>query len=548
MNPMTAAEAEDAPATGWPATELAFREENTRLEPSSKLSASEGFADHALPAGTEIEGFSLVRPIGEGGFGIVYLAWDAALERHVAIKEYMPKQLATRDGATLRVAMRSGRDRGIFDEGLKSFVNEARLLARFNHPALVKVLRFWQANGTAYMAMPYYEGPTLKAALEHAPTPPNEATIRDWLRSLLDALSAIHRENCYHRDISPDNILLTESGPLLLDFGAARRVITDRTQALTTMLKPGFAPIEQYGGVIMQGPWTDLYALAGVVHYAITGRPPVPSVERIVNDMQPLLADAQAGRYDASLLHAIDAGLAVLPAARPQDVQAFRELLNQGLAGDSPLQLSTLKAQPLTPHVEVFSAAETLVEEPPVAPIRAVRPTLPASPAVPAPTQGALLRHRKRWLFGLLALCVIAGTLHWWPGTTVKPSPPKAAPVNTAPAAKLLETAPAPAPVVAPAPVIAPALAEPAPKIHGAPPPGLTRQSAPPARASAAVSRKPVRPPVASANEPTIEAPVQVAPSSSERSRPPMCGDLVLKASLEPLTQDELSLLKSKCR
>ncbi|RYF69140.1 MAG: serine/threonine protein kinase, partial [Comamonadaceae bacterium] len=345
-------EADDASA--WRITqlaELAFADQATRLESRepATLPTGDEVADHALPSGTAIEGFRIVRPIGEGGFGIVYLAWDEALERNVAIKEYMPAQLATRVGATLEVAMRSERDRTTFDAGLKSFVNEARLLARFDHPALVKVLRFWEANGTAYMAMPYYEGPTLKAALLSAPLPPTEAQLRDWLHSLLEALSAIHRENCYHRDIAPDNILLTEGGPLLLDFGAARRVISDRTQALTTMLKPGFAPIEQYGGVMMQGPWTDLYALAGVVHYAITGRPPVPSVVRVVTDSQALLVKTHAGRYGKGLLRAIDAALAVRPEARPQDVQAFRDLLNDGLAADSPLRLPPSKVPP-APH------------------------------------------------------------------------------------------------------------------------------------------------------------------------------------------------------
>ncbi|RZI89993.1 MAG: serine/threonine protein kinase, partial [Variovorax sp.] len=350
-------------ASAWRPTELAFPDQATRLESrevamSSAPAAADDIADHALPNGTAIEGFRIVRPIGEGGLGIVYLAWDEALERKVAIKEYMPAQLATRVGATLQVAMRSERDRTTFDAGLRSFVNEARLLARFDHPALVKVLRFWEANGTAYMAMPYYEGPTLKAALQSAPMPPTELQLRDWLRSLLEALSAMHRENCYHRDIAPDNILLTEGGPLLLDFGAARHVISDRTQALTTMLKPGFAPIEQYGGTMMQGPWTDLYALAGVALYAITGRPPVPSVVRVVSDHQPLLAKTHAGRYGESLLRAIDAALSVRPEARPQDVQAFRDLLNDGLAADSPLRLPTPKAAPAPYQAETVAAPE----------------------------------------------------------------------------------------------------------------------------------------------------------------------------------------------
>ncbi|MET0540569.1 MAG: serine/threonine-protein kinase, partial [Variovorax sp.] len=283
--------------------------------------------DHALPEGTMIEGFRIVRTIGEGGFGIVYLAWDAALERHVAIKEYMPSSLAVRSDAQYSVSVRSERYRDTFDAGLRSFVNEARLLARFDHPALVKVLRFWEANRTAYMAMPWYEGPTLKQTLAELKGRSTDEQLRAWLHPLLDALAVIHQENCFHRDISPDNILLTATGPVLLDFGAARRAINDMTQAMTAVLKPGFAPIEQYGGDMLQGPWTDLYALGGVVHYAITGRPPPASVLRAVEDKLEPLSASHAGRFSRDLLAAVDNALAVRPEARPQDVAAFRAML-----------------------------------------------------------------------------------------------------------------------------------------------------------------------------------------------------------------------------
>src|SRR5262249_37748174 len=134
-----------------------------------------------------------------------------------------------------------------FALGLRSFINEAQLLASFDHPSLVKVYRFWEDNGTAYMVMPYYQGVTLKRALEALPAPPEEAWLQRQLGALLDALEVMHQAHCYHRDIAPDNILLLDDGrPLLLDFGAARRVIGDATQALTAFLKPGYAPVEQY--------------------------------------------------------------------------------------------------------------------------------------------------------------------------------------------------------------------------------------------------------------------------------------------------------------
>ena len=183
------------------------------------------------------------------------------------------------------------------------------------------------------MVMPYYEGPTLKAALAELGRAPSEAELRAWLRPLLDALAVMHAAQCYHRDISPDNILLTPRGPLLLDFGAARRVIGDMTHAITVVLKPGYAPIEQYGDVatMAQGAWTDLYALACVVYYAIAGKTPTSSVERLMDDRVEPLAVAAAGRYSDAFLRAIDAALAVRPGDRPQTEREFRALLDAGL-------------------------------------------------------------------------------------------------------------------------------------------------------------------------------------------------------------------------
>lgn len=217
-----------------------------------------------LPVGTRLHEFEITGLIGEGGFGVVYLAQDHQLQRRVALKEYLPTTLAVR-GHGQGVTLRSQRHAETFAKGLQSFINEARLLARFDHPALVKVHRFWEANGTAYLVMPYYEGPTLKAARLAMAEPPDEDWIRRLLAPLLDALESIHEQGCLHRDIAPDNILLVDGRPVLLDFGAARQVISD-TQALTVILKPGYAPIEQYAEMpgIRQGPWTDLYALGAV--------------------------------------------------------------------------------------------------------------------------------------------------------------------------------------------------------------------------------------------------------------------------------------------
>jgi hypothetical protein len=299
----------------------------------AQLAAARGedsaLSPNALPVGTRLNEFEIVGLVGEGGFGIVYLARDCVLERKVALKEYLPAALASRGpGAT--VAPTSSRSKETFEIGLRSFINEGRMLAQFDHPALVKVYRFWEANGTAYMVMPYYEGITLKEELARAQTPPDEARLRQLLAQLLDALEVLHRVNALHRDIAPDNILILPDGnPLLLDFGAARRVITDRTQELTAILKPGYAPIEQYAEspALKQGPWTDLYALAAVFHFAITGARPAPAVTRSITDPVVPLAQSAAGRYSGQFLRALDQALSVKPDGRPQNVAAFRSAL-----------------------------------------------------------------------------------------------------------------------------------------------------------------------------------------------------------------------------
>ncbi len=292
-------------------------------------------SSNTLPTGTRVNEFEILGLIGEGGFGIVYRALDHTLKRTIALKEYMPAAFASRTG--LRVSVKSNQHIQVFLLGLRSFVNEAQILAQFDHPALIKVHRFCEANGTAYMAMPLIEGGTLKQAARarlDRGAPPDEAWLRKLLAPLLQALEVLHDADCVHRDISPDNILLIggdarEPRPLLLDFGAARRVIGEQTQALTVILKPGFAPIEQYDEIpgMKQGPWTDLYALGAAVHFALTGRAPPPAVGRMVRDSYAPLADTMRGRCGAAFLSAVDRALAPHPELRPQSVAEFRTLL-----------------------------------------------------------------------------------------------------------------------------------------------------------------------------------------------------------------------------
>lgn len=294
--------------------------------PESQVEENTG---NSLPIGTVLGEFEIKGLIGEGGFGIVYLAHDSSLDRKVAIKEFWPASMASRTRA-MHVTVRSKRHVDTFKVGLRSFVNEAKLLASFDSPSLVKVYRFWEANGTAYMVMPFYEGPTLRQALKERQIAPDEKWLRAMLANILDAIDVIHRERCYHRDIAPDNIILLRNGrPVLLDFGAARRVIGEATQSLTVILKPGFAPIEQYADTagLQQGSWTDIYALAAVAYFVIAGKVPPPSVARIVKDDMVSALEAGRGRYSDKLLMVLDQALAVLPANRIQTVADLRDAL-----------------------------------------------------------------------------------------------------------------------------------------------------------------------------------------------------------------------------
>ena len=300
------------------------------LAATPSLAAPAGLDDsRLLPAGTRLDEFEILRPLGIGGFGIVYLALDHSLLRQVALKEFMPAELAAR-GTGGVVVPRSPDRTEQFQRLLESFFNEARLLAPFNHPALVRVHRFWKANGTAYMAMQYCPGRTLAQARRAMGAPPDEAWLRAVVEPILDALERLHRAGVFHRDISPDNILLLPNGrPILLDFGSARRVVGDGAKPLTAMLKPNFAPIEQYAhdAGMPQGAWTDLYALGATVHFMLTGKAPTPAVMRVVDDVRVPLAAAGTAAYPgvgAKFVAGVDWAMAVAPNDRPQSVDALR--------------------------------------------------------------------------------------------------------------------------------------------------------------------------------------------------------------------------------
>lgn len=294
----------------------------------------------ALAPGARLGEFEVLSLLGVGGFGMVYRAYDHSLQRFVAIKEYMPVALAGRtEGRSLRA--RSSGDETSYQAGLASFVNEARLLAQFDHPSLVKVFRFWEAHGTAYMVMPLYSGMTLKQARARMRTPPPEAWLRQVLWSVLGALRVLHGAQMLHRDISPDNIFLQHVGPpVLLDLGAARHAIGgggDGDHQHTAVLKVNYAPIEQYaeaGSDLRQGAWSDLYSLAAVVHGCLCNDTPMPATLRAIRDrMVPFERVAQTVHqqwglaYSEPLVRGISQALQLQPQDRPQSVDEFVRLL-----------------------------------------------------------------------------------------------------------------------------------------------------------------------------------------------------------------------------
>ena len=367
----------------------------------------------ALPAGFRLGEFEVLALLGVGGFGMVYKAFDHSLHRAVAIKEFMPAALAARtdDGSLLA---RSPADQAAFMAGLRSFVGEARLLAQFDHPSLVKVFRFWEANSTAYMVMPLYSGMTFKQARAQMRTPPPEAWLRKVLWSVLGALRVLHGGQTLHRDVSPDNIFLQDVGPpVLLDLGAARHAINDRDRKHTAVLKVNYAPIEQYAdgdAELAQGPWSDLYSLAAVVHGCLCNDTPLPSTLRSIRDrMVPFARVAKTVRkqfgqeYSPAFVAAISQALALRPEDRPQSIDAFLQVMEmtsppEGVEYfDFRAELGDLWVEPtdqpgpgvVVPTVDVTSArmGRLTSTSVPVASVPAAAVSEELPPQAPAPRQ-----------------------------------------------------------------------------------------------------------------------------------------------------------------
>jgi len=289
----------------------------------------------ALPPGTVLEGCELVRVVADSSFAIVYLAREQGSERRYAIKEYLPVSLALRSADRRRVALRAPEHAEAFERGLLAFAAEAQLLEQRTHPALLRVLRCWQAHGSIYRQMPWLEGDSLLQLRRGLAEPPDEATLRRLLFGLLGALQTLHDAGEVHGAVSPGNImLLSDDRPVLLDTDAvARALVGDQTRALMALVSPGFAPRAAEVGAEQrtaqadsQGPAADLHALAAVAHFCITGVLPGAGVPH-----EALAATARSRKsriaYSAGLLDAIDSALSDDPSRRPRSVAVFRASL-----------------------------------------------------------------------------------------------------------------------------------------------------------------------------------------------------------------------------
>ena len=282
----------------------------------------------ALPKGTRIRDFEFHRVLGHGGFGITYLGWNVTLDIPVAIKEYFPADLATRE-RNLSVVPQTDQAAPDFQWGLERFLDEARILARFQHPGIVRIHHFFEAHRTAYIVMDYVEGESLSAYLTRKGTL-SEVELQGILDPLLGALEVVHRADFLHRDIKPGNIVLRakDGSPVLLDFGAARQAMGAKSRSVTSIVTPGYAPIEQYSTRAAQGAWTDIYALGGVCYRALTGENPFDATDRMRNDPLVPVAQRCAGKASPKFLAAIDAALTVDAPDRPQSIAAWRESLS----------------------------------------------------------------------------------------------------------------------------------------------------------------------------------------------------------------------------
>jgi len=286
---------------------------------------------HSLKTGAILKNYQIIRVLGEGGFGITYLAKDIQLGLEIVIKEYFPNEFSIRKRDSTIIAKSSSLHD--FSKGLLRFKEEAQILAKFSHPSIVKILTYFEANDTAYFVMEYEEGIDLSQYLKQENTSINQDEIFSIIMPILEGLKEVHKYQYLHRDIKPGNILLrSNNSPVLIDFGASKLVTGDVSKSITSMLTEGYAPLEQYSTDIKkQGPFTDIYAVAAVIYKMIIGKVPPSAQTRSYqllsegDDPFESLVSLKLSGYDSNFLRAVDRALSIKGKDRPQNVQEFQQ-------------------------------------------------------------------------------------------------------------------------------------------------------------------------------------------------------------------------------
>ncbi len=351
----------------------------------------------ALKTGHRLHEYRIEKVLGHGGFGITYLAYDVLLNAPFAIKEFLPPSLVVRTDEN-SVTVRSESVREQFSWARNRFLNEARALARFQHPNLVRVNRIFEANGTVYFVMDFVSGGTLGQRLRKQPQSSEEQVLAILL-PLISGLRDVHSSGVLHRDIKPANIILRKDGsPILIDFGAARQTFGSNTQSMMNVVTAGYAPLEQYSEDMPQGPWTDIYGLGAVAYRMVCGSKPKDAIERLREESPALASQAAQGMYSRQLLEAIDWALSVQPEDRPQALGDWLAALPSGEAQQTGPQ----------PNTDSSRIAQASVATQPDEPT-AIQPRTVTAPAQSARHQQAPgQRLRRHWPL-LLAAAGIAG-------------------------------------------------------------------------------------------------------------------------------------------
>ena len=376
------------------------------MGPDTKSDSEHHELHGTLPPGTRLRNYELISVLGQGAFGITYLARDTLLGRELAIKEYLPTSLALREGGTT-VVPRSTQLAEDFVWGRERFLDEARTLVTLESvPAVVRVYDYLEANGTAYMVMALARGETLEQRLRREGSLP-ASIVERLLDRLLEGLEQVHTTGFLHRDIKPANIILDAgNNPTLIDFGASRASMAGRTTAMTAVFTPRYAAAEQHTSD-EQGPWTDIYGLSVTLYCAVAGRPPPSAVERILNDRYQPLTDLKPPGFPHEILRGIDAGLAVRAADRPQSIADWRARFasNQEWPDDATVVDRRIRRAPAPGVAERLATPQPAV----------------ASPFLPAPSDVTRRKRLALYAGGATAAIVLAAGYFMFVSQTGQP-------------------------------------------------------------------------------------------------------------------------------